>query len=517
MSNWFKNIFSRSSPTIPITSNEVWSLFPRNTSSAGVRVDHHSCMGIPALWKGINLISNKVAGAACRIYTRGPNNSRIRDENHPAYKLLRGFSNPIQSHFELFRCLVSNSIVAGNGYLAIERDGDATPIALWLLDPEQTTPYVTYDGYKPAIYYETVVNGQKFTLQADDCIHVKGPTSPCSLVGYRLTEIMRENLGLNIAVQKMGAIAFKNNMAVTNVIQLPSLFQNKEQLETFRDGLTEKHVGIDQGFKVMLLQNGATFQHVSLNMEESQFIESRNLTLVDCANILGLTASKLNGQVATSYSSLEVENLALLGDCYSPWMINIQLQLSKLLREDEKETKYVEYDLNDLITLDQTTRTSNAISMYNNNLMSWEETRAEWNLPTVKDEEQTWCRPANIIVEGEEPLPAPGVTGQNTVNSEVEASPQQLPTDTEADDTTSRSLNKLLFASVDRLITRMKKDTNLDLDKHRDVIKRSLPGFSTLWLDELAEELKSILPEQRPKVINNLSTLEIVRKIQGSS
>lgn len=515
MNNWLKNIFSRSPPTIPISSNDIWNIFPRPMSSAGVAVTRETALSLPALWKGINLISNKIANTSCRIYERGPNNSRIRDENHPAYQLLRGFANPIQSHFEFMRCLVTNAIISGNGYAVIDRDYDATPTSLWILDPEQTQPYVTYDGYKPALYYQSVVNGQTFTFQNEDIIHIKGPTSPCGLVGYRLIDILRENLGLNIATQRYGAHYFKNNGSVTNVITVPKMFTNKEQLETFRAGIEEKHVGLDNAFRFMVLQNEATFEHVTIDNESAQFIESRQMTLTDMANALGLTASKLNGTVATSYSSLEVENLSQLGDLYSPWLTNVQQQFSKLLREDELKTHYVEFDLNDLVTLDETTRVTNAISKLNNGLESWEEIRAGFNLPTVQDDSQQWRLPANIIIQGEEPPVAPQGQQPNDAQNVVEDSPQELPEETQEDDTTSRNLQNLLTATVERLLTRMKKDYGRPIEEHRSVIEKALPGFSTVWLDQLEAELANVLPEQKQSVIKRLNTRQIMEDIMG--
>ena len=491
--------------------SDVWSE-AGNHSSAGVSVNSTSVFGIPAFYKGVNLISNTVARIPLHVYKKVGENSRERHEKHPAYDLLTRQANPLQSAFQFKKSLIANAIWSGNGYAWIERDYDASPLALWILDPSSVAPVISYEGLKPYLFYSVAVAGKRYEIEASDIIHLKGLGTHAGLVGMSIIDVLKESLGLAIATNKYGATYFKNNGHLSLAVFYPRKL-TEEQVLAHRAGFEGMHAGIDNAFKTAIFQDGATAQPWPLSNDEAQFIESRQFSIVDVANVLGLPAHKLNSAVNTSYASIEAENLALLSDCYDPLFIELEQECNKLLTEVELKTKrvYVEFMRDALTRADAKTEADNLINQLNNGVISWQELRAIRNLSTELPEGMANWRmtvqatPAQAI---EDPISTPDPTPEPQTNPANDP-PSEPAQDAPPQEQRSRPI---IRATVERLIERLKKDKDVYLPKHREVFAKALPNCERAlnsFFDSLQQELDAVLPEQRINVIERLDSIHL--------
>lgn len=514
MFKWLNTLINRNYDlTNAAYTNQLLGLFGNTKSKAGVSVTPYTALSLPALYKGVDLISSTIGRTSCRLFERLPNNSRELAKEHDFYNPVRRRPNQLVNSFNFFKSLVHDAIIAGNGYAYIDRNN----FKLVNISADFVTPYVT-EGLSPEIVYKVQFqNAKEFYLMPDEVLHIKSVSGGNALVGYRLVDVLKEAIGLGIATQQYGAVYFKNNGSVSNVIELPNGLKDEEAIRKFRAGFDEQHAGIDNSFKTVLLQNGAKLNRVQINNNEAQFIESRQASLVDVANCLGLPAHKLNSQISTSYSSIEAENLALLSDCYLKWFINIAQELdNKLLTEKEKylDSHYFEFDVSELQKGDTNSETTTAINKLNNGLWSWEETRSYFNLTTDKDDSQEWRQPSNIVIVGETPPEPPPVSLPNP-GSETQTEPENE--GEQGQDTTER-FKPILKAELERLLTRLGK-SNQSLAEHELIFNRALPNceeFVARFFASIKYEYENILPEQREKMINNLDSEKLFGDLWNS-
>jgi phage portal protein BeeE len=137
------------------TDPDALSFLGGNPSRSGVRVNESSALGLPALHRGVSLVSDKVAGLDLFVLKNEEKGSSPATA-HPASRLLRTQANPYQSSLVFKTTLQKDKMIFGNGYGLIERNSEAKPIALWRLDPSKTFP-VSDGGF---LHYATVIDGE---------------------------------------------------------------------------------------------------------------------------------------------------------------------------------------------------------------------------------------------------------------------------------------------------------------------------------------------------------------------
>ena len=101
-----------------------------------------------------------------------------------------------------------------------------------------------------------------------------------------------------------------------------------------------------------VLEEGMTFQPVALSNKDSQWLESRQVTVLDVARIFGVPPALLGHLEKASYSSQEAQNLEFLTHSLRPWLTRIEQAIGKILLAD---ATYVEFTTGDCCV--QTLRT----------------------------------------------------------------------------------------------------------------------------------------------------------------
>jgi len=334
---------------------------------------------------------------------------------------------------------------------------------------------------------------------------------------------MKDALGLGLSVMRYSAVYFKNAAKPSVVIELPPNIRDKEKIEQFRHQWGSMHQGLTNSHRPALLTSGAKVIPISNNNEESQLSESMENDRIMVSNILSIPPHMLGANISTSHSSLESESKSFLSNTLDGWLHNWESECSqKLLTEEQKEndSHFMEFERKAIISIDATTQSTLAIQEYNNGIISFEELRAMNNRPTVKDPSHTFRRPANILVEGEEPEPEDGGTT-------FEQQPQDEPQDTDgpADDEPATEdteddtepLRAITAATLQRLVNRMAKGK--DIEASRSIMLESFEMFPAAeqftddLLTGLAEELQASLPEQRASVFSRIDIKEHTERL----
>lgn len=311
-----------------------WGLFSGRSSSAGVTVNEEAALGYSAFWRGVNLIAGDVGRIPLYVNKRLKPTGKIDAEDHPAYSLLRYQANPYMSAGYFRKVIEGHAITRGNGYAWIERDGAASPKAFWPLDPSKVTP-VRANG---VLYYRLVTNAGDTRIAANDILHVRG-LGYDGLVGYDVITYHRNTLGMGIAARDVGARFFSNDATPGLVLEHPGQL-GEIAAKNLRESWEKMHRGVDNKFKMAILEEGMKAHVTSPTMEQSQLVELRDLEVREVANILGVPPYKLGADKAgQSYASIEQKALDYLNDCLDHHFVAWEDECrSKLLTEDEKRT-----------------------------------------------------------------------------------------------------------------------------------------------------------------------------------
>lgn len=462
---------SYENPKIPLGDPRVMEYIGGgNTSSSGTTVNRQTALGLSAFWRGVNLVSRTVAKVSACAYKKGVDDSREEDAKHKATYLLKHMANRDTTAFVFKSTIQGHALIHGNGYAYILRDETGAPDELLPLDPLLTSPKWLLKERQWV--YMTRLYDKDVMLHPLDVLHIKG-LSHDGILGYSVIDVLREMLGSGIAIQKYGAVFFRNNAKPSIVIQLPAgvKLRDPAAIQRMRDSWGDVHGGIDNSHKPAILEDGAAVHAMGLSNEEAQFLESAKLNIVHVANALNIPPHKLGDATRTSYASLENESQAFLDDAIEPWFRTWEQECwCKLLRESEKDSRshYIEFNRNELVRADYDKRILGYASALQNGWMNRDEVRRKENMNPLPDGEgEKFFIPLNMQLTGEEApndsetQPAPALTAPADDSTDTDATRTDTPTPAIRSQTTDLLLavledqRRLAETTVNRFIKRV--------------------------------------------------------------
>jgi HK97 family phage portal protein len=372
---------------------EGWRDIIGPATGAGVQVTPRTALGIPAVLRAVTLLSGAVAALPLKVYRKTEDGREPATENQ-VYKLLHQAPNPLATPF-IFKELIMNHLLLNGNFFAFIDWRHGKPTALWPLDPAAVT--VDQDKVTGAVTYRVNTTRGQQELAPEEVLHVIGITLD-GVKGISPITLARESIGGAIAELKHGQSFFKNGANLSGVLQHPGHL-GPEAAETLRQSWRDKYSGSGNAGKVAVLEEGMEFKPVALSNKDSQWLESRQVSVLDVARIFGVPPALLGHLEKASYSSQDAQNLEFLTHSLRPWLSRIEQACNRSLMTHNN--LYCEFTTGDLLrtTLDrryEAYRTALAAGF-----MSVNEVRQLENLPAVDGGDELY-RPLNMGLLGEE-------------------------------------------------------------------------------------------------------------------
>lgn len=273
----------RSSPENPKTSLSSIN-WPGDgyRTAAGANVSETTALTIAAVYRAIRLATEAISAIPLIVYTR-LERGKERAVDHWLYRLLHDRPNPEMSSFTFWETIQGHIETWGNAYAEKEMRGDGTVAALWPLMPDRT--HAERVGGKKR-YKTRLPNGEGVILPDRLVMHIPGfgdnGISGKSPIGYA-----RESLGLALATQEYGARHFGNGARASGVLVHPQQLSPAAR-KNIRESWNEMHQGLDKSHRVAILEEGVTWQSISIPPEDSQFLETRRFQVQEIARWFGI-------------------------------------------------------------------------------------------------------------------------------------------------------------------------------------------------------------------------------------
>jgi HK97 family phage portal protein len=382
-------------------------------TEAGVGITEGSALSIAAVWQAVRIISETVASLPLILYRRD-GSGRNRASEHSLYFLLHDEPNPETPALVWRETILAHALTWGNGYAEIQRDFMGNPIALWIMTPDTIEP--VRDEEDRLVYRQRRTDGGHTVIPARDVFHLRGLCWD-GLKGYSVVKTARDSLGLTMATERFGARWFGSGSRPSGVLEHPGRLSDDARTR-LRDDWERMHSGVGNSSRVAILEEGLKFEALSVPPEDAQFLGTRQFQLGEVARWFNLPPSKLRDPQASSYSSLEQENLQFVGETLRPWLIRFEQEVAcKLLRPDERRTHYAEFLVEGLLRADQSARYQAYAVGRNWGWLSVNEIRARENLDPIPGGDE-YLQPLNMQALGTDPTAAPA--GDPSVQSLAE-------------------------------------------------------------------------------------------------
>ncbi|MBF0232504.1 MAG: phage portal protein [Desulfamplus sp.] len=329
-----------------------WSEFGFSSPTfTGQTVTEQSALSLPAVFACVRVLAESVGSLPLITYLRKPDGTKDRARQHPLYRILHDAPNPLMDSVSFFEMMVGHCALRGNAYARIDRDAGGDVVALWPMLPQNVAVEVR-DGM---ILYRYQMDTQEIVLKPADVLHIKGLTLD-GIKGVSPLTLLRETIGRAQAVNEYSGRFFSNDASPGGVIKHPAAL-GAEAHDHLKKSYDKAFKGTSNSHKVLILEEGMSFEAIGLSPEDSQMIDSQKFSVVDIARAFRVPLNLIQDHERSTYSNVTEQNRSFVVHTLVPWLTRIEQACNRvLLTEQERETYYVEHKLDNLLRGDQKTR-----------------------------------------------------------------------------------------------------------------------------------------------------------------
>lgn len=327
---WAKRKFRNLGVNDPKAWNtSLWNLFGAQSSS-GENVTETTALTYSAVFNAVTLISGTISSLPLHLMQRKGRDNEIAYSD-PSYRVLHSRANPYMNAKNVRDCFMSHILTWGNGYAEKVYDGAGNLAELWPIVPNRVYPEMI-EG--KLLYRITMPSGEQIYLPRENILHLHGLGFD-GFVGYSVVNMARKSIGLGMAMETFGEMYFKNGINPSAVVTHPNQV-NAETAKAMRKALSESYAGLGNSRRLMLLEEGMDIKSISINPEDSQFLESRQFQIPEIARWFNLPPHKLKDLTKSSFSNIESEQISFLIDSILPWLVELEQSYNMQLISDRQ-------------------------------------------------------------------------------------------------------------------------------------------------------------------------------------
>lgn len=368
--------FGPEQKALPLSDPALAEIFGIVPTASGVAVTASTALRVPAVLHAVRLISETVGSLPCKLY-REEDDSKEAAKDHGAYRLAHRQANEWTSAGQLRVDLTADALMHGAGFAEVVRFSDGRPFELHRLAPGtvQVRAEVTGEPH----YLVQRERDRQDRLSFRDVLHLPafGNVSPITLG--------KDAIGVAMVLERHASNLFGSGARPSGVIS------------------NEKPAGGDAGAKTvsnivkswrawqsnasgdpLILDAGWRYDQPAMTSTDAQFLEHRLEQVREIARIFGVPPHMLYELSRATWSNAEQMAASFLQLCLRPWLDKWQdAYATVLLTEDERDTHYLEFMIDDLQRADAAGRAEIFGKLVAMRAMTPNEVRAAMNLPAL--------------------------------------------------------------------------------------------------------------------------------------
>lgn len=298
---------------------------PYASSSAGKTVTAETAAGLPAVWAAVSLLADQVGGLPLKVYTRRTDGGALMERPTSSQSRLLAQPNAECTPFDLWQQIVYSLELWGNAYIGKEKAGGRL-VALWPIHPKFVT--VRRINGRKVFQVQEYDSGALRVFTQDDVIHIKG-RSLDGFVGVSPINLHRQTLGLGMALDEFGGTTLGNRAVPLGVLSVKGRITDPAARDNLRREWADRFKGSKRGNNIAILDDGATFDAVSMPLSDAQYIEQRKINGADIARIYGIAPEMIGYESGGSltYSTVEAQAIGFVRYSLRPRLVRIEQAL----------------------------------------------------------------------------------------------------------------------------------------------------------------------------------------------
>jgi HK97 family phage portal protein len=332
--------------------NGMWQSSNGGTKS-GVTITKENTQTIPAVYSAVKIYADSISSLPTHVI-RDNGNSKEKQPQHSISKIISREPNNLMTSFVYNQITIPHILLWGNAFSVIEyeKGGSKRPKAILPIHPNRVK--VTQEN--GILYYEIRLDNDKtMTLDQSNVIHFRGLGD--DVMGKSVIDYAASNLGLGKAAEDFGARFFGQGASTTGVLQTDNSLSDKA-FTNLQNSFNENSGGLANAHKPLILEEGLKWVSTSIPPDNAQFLETREFSVIDVARWFNLPPHKLKDLKRATFSNIEEQSLEFVKESLLPMIVMMEQELNrKLLRESEKGTYYIKFNLDGILRGDIKTRT----------------------------------------------------------------------------------------------------------------------------------------------------------------
>ncbi|WP_332717360.1 phage portal protein [Pelagibacterium mangrovi] len=365
---------------LSLTNPRDWGIEP---SFSGETVATQDVLALSTAWACVNLIAGTIGALPLMVYRTDEDGGRTVARDHSLYRLLHDSPNVHQTALDFLEFVSACIELQGNGLARKTRNAQRqvvalTPVAWDIVSVKRQT--------SGRLRYSWTENGQRFDLDQDDVLHVRGfgggPLGGLSTLTYG-----RQTFGLAKAIERASGGTFANGMRPSVIIAYKE-FLTQEQRDLVEGRLEEKYLGAVNAGRPFIAEGGMTVTPLSMKPEDAQMLQSRAFSVEEVCRFFGVPPHMVgHTEKATSWGTgLEQQTLGFQKFTLRRRLARIEQAMRKqlLTAEDRAAGVTIEFSLEGLLRGDSKARAEFYRGMSQIGAMTINEIRQLENLPPVE-------------------------------------------------------------------------------------------------------------------------------------
>jgi len=329
-------------------------------------VSKETMMKLPTVWRCIEIISTSIAGLP--VTAKRIEGDSINKVDHAVNRLLNVKANNYMTAQTWKELAVRDVVTRGDHFSLIVRQG-STPVELLPM---------CYDDVRVTmrdnqLLYTVERGDEQGIFLQDDILHIKGASAD-GICGMSMLAIHRNSFKTAISSRNYIREFFQNNATPKGILKYPTA-QKKEVVAATRDAWHRLY-GDGGNYSIAVLDGGAQFQTVSLPPADAMYLEVSKYSDKEICNIYGVPMHMVNDLSDAHYNNIESSGVELVKFTLMSWINRLESEINdKLLRESEKGSVFVDFDVNGLMRGDMQTRADYIAKMIQHKVLNPNEAR----------------------------------------------------------------------------------------------------------------------------------------------
>jgi len=340
--NFFSRVFNalRSNPNRPSTSlsNPAEWLFSDNKSTTGISVTETSAMQLSAVFGAVRVISETIASLPWHVM-RTENDIVLNASDHYIEKLIHAPNN-MMTDFTFREVCQAHLCLHGNAFIVIKRDASGQAVRLIPVHPDRVEVKI----YEDSKFYTI---DDKETFDDSEMIHLIG-LSFDGIVGKSVIESAKDSIGLGLAADRFGGSFFGNGANISAVLTHPGRLSDEAYQRMIRSW-HQRNSGLDNAHKTAILEEGMKVEKMSISPSESQFLETRQFSVVDIARFFRIPLAYLGSiENSSTRANIEEQGIQFQRNTILPWVKRWESEFNKKLFMNDK-VHYIRFNMEGLL------------------------------------------------------------------------------------------------------------------------------------------------------------------------